>query len=274
MSDTNCNHQCASCGVEGCSARTEIAKLKTNEMTSIKKTIAIISGKGGVGKSLVTSLLAKELTEKGYKAGILDADVTGPSIPKAFGILGMAEADEHGIYPRKSKKGVAIMSVNLLLPDAGDPVLWRGPLIAGLVGQMYTDVYYGELDYLLIDMPPGTGDVPLTVFQQIPVNAAIIVTSPQDLVSLIVGKSIRMALDMNVPLLGVVTNMAYMRCPHCNERIDIYGEGRARIAATFGLPALDELPIDPLLAASIDRGSLEDYEGQLLKETVEAVEKI
>lgn len=265
MSDKDCNHVCEGCSEENCASRQEIQKLNVLPDTKIKRIIAVLSGKGGVGKSLVTSLLAKELHEKGYKVGILDADITGPSIPKAFGALQMAEADEKGIYPVLSEKGIPLISVNSLLENHSDPIIWRGPLIAGLVSQLYSEVHYGELDFLLIDMPPGTGDIPLTVFQQIPVDGAFMVSTPQDLVSLIVEKSIKMTEAMNVPLLGMITNMAYVTCPDCGKKIRLYGEPSLALAKAHNIDSLDEIGIDPLLTMAIDAGSIEEYPTALLE---------
>ncbi len=259
MSENDCSHDCSSCGVEGCQSR-EIEKLKTLDGVKIKKTIAVISGKGGVGKSLITSLLAKELSEKGYKVGILDADITGPSIPKAFGAESQAYGDEEGIDPVLSKKGLPLISVNSLLEDETEPIIWRGSLISNFVGQLYSSTRWGELDFLLIDMPPGTGDVPLTVFQQISIDGVVIVTTPQDLVGLIVTKSVKMANMMNINILGLVTNMAYVECPDCHKKIYLYGKP----SEINGLDNLDEVGIDPALSKKIDCGEIEYYEKALL----------
>lgn len=276
MSNNECNEKsCEGCSKENCPSHQKIEKLKTNPGTKIKHTIAVISGKGGVGKSLVTSLLAKELHELGHSVAIMDADITGPSIPKAFGVVDKAMGDETGIYAIKSKGGIPLMSVNCLLEDESDPIVWRGPLIANLVTQLYSNVIYGEVEYLLIDMPPGTGDVPLTVFQQIPVDGAIVISTPQDLVSLIVEKSVKMGKQMNVPLLGVVTNMAYVNCPHCNEKIYLYGKPKTEeIAKEFGLRNLDEVAIDPLLASKVDAGDIESYAKRLLPKATSLLENL
>ncbi len=276
MSESNCTKEgCEGCNEADCPSRKEIEKFKPNPKSKITHTIAVISGKGGVGKSLVTSLLAKELAEKGHSVAVMDADVTGPSIPKAFGVKEKASGDESGIFALESKGGIKIMSVNNLLEDETDPIVWRGPMISSLVGQLYTDVIYGEVEYLLIDMPPGTGDVPLTVFQQIPVDGAFIVTSPQDLVSLIVEKSVKMGKQMNIPLLGLITNMAYIECPHCKERIYPYGESKsASIAKDYEIENLDMIPIDPSLRVSIDNGEIEQYSKELLPKAIEILEKM
>lgn len=270
----DCNHDCGSCDVENCSSR-EIKKLVPNKLSNIKKAYAVISGKGGVGKSLVTSLLASALRKKGKEVAIIDADVTGPSIPKAFGLNGvMAGSDGTNLFPVMSKGGIKIMSANVLLEDPEAPIIWRGPLIAGFVQQLYTDVAYGDVDYLLIDMPPGTGDIPLTVFQMIPVDGIIVVTSPQELVSMVVAKSINMAKMMNIPILGVVENMSYIKCPKCDERITVFGDGTSKSQIEKqGLKVLAELPIDPKLATLVDKGNVEDYEASDLKQIVEMLEK-
>lgn len=270
MSEPNCAHDCSSCGVEGCGSRT-IEKLKTIEGSKIKKIIAVVSGKGGVGKSLVSSLLAKELVEKGYKVGVLDADVTGPSIPKAFGAYAQAMGDEEGIYPVESRKGMPLMSVNSLLPDTTEPIIWRGSLVSNFVGQLFSQTYWGELDFMVIDMPPGTGDVPLTVFQQIPVDGIVVVSTPQDLVSLIVTKSVKMAQMMDIPTIGMVTNMAYVKCPDCDKKIFLYGEPSYAVAASYGLEPLDEIGIDPHLAHLVDNGEIEEYETTVLSKTTDRI---
>lgn len=270
-----CDHNCENCSVENCGSR-GIEKLKPHELSKIKKTIAIISGKGGVGKSLVTTLVAVSLKNKGYKVGILDADVTGPSIPQAFGFKAyLCDGDENGIYPALTKNKMPIISSNLLLENPSAPLVWRGPMISNLVSQLYSQVIFGELDYLLIDMPPGTGDVPLTVFQQIPVDGCIVVSSPQDLVSLVVSKSVNMADEMHIPMLGLIENMAYVKCPHCGEKIDLFGEDKIqKIAAEYKLPLLAELPLDSSFRKLIDEGRAEDYHGHDFDKAVETIEKI
>ena len=247
---------------------------KTHELNEIKKTVAVLSGKGGVGKSLVTSLLAVEMRKKGHKVGILDADITGPSIPKIFGgDDDRADTSEFGIYPAITHNGIKIMSINLLLEKNDAPVIWRGPLIAGAVKQFWTDVIWGKLDYLFFDMPPGTGDVVLTVFQSVPLDGIIIVTSPQDLVSLIVKKAYNMAKTMNIPILGIIENMSYILCPECGKRIDVFGESKAdKVAQEMGIPFLGRLPIDPDLAALCDSGNIEKFEKDYVDECIEVVE--
>ena len=251
-----CNHNCSSCGVEGCSSRIEKAKL--NERSKIKRIIGVLSGKGGVGKSFVTSLIASSLAKRGYSVGILDADVTGPSIPKAFGVYGPCEGEDSIIYPIESRTGIKIMSANLLLDNEAEPIVWRGPLLGNLVKQFYEDVLWEELDYLLIDMPPGTGDVALTIFQMLPVDDLIIVTSPQDLVSLIVTKALKMANMMNIHTLGVVENMSYLVCPKCEEQIKVFGESHLEeFAKENNVKVLAKLPIRTENAGLIDMGKVE-----------------
>ena len=269
-----CNHDCASCSVDGCGER-KIEKLKPNENTTIKHCFAVISGKGGVGKSLVTSLLASLMNKKGYSVAILDADVTGPSIPQAFGLKGkMATSDETCIYPVLSKHGIKIMSANLLMPDDESPIIWRGPMIAGFVSQLYTDVCYGDIDYMFIDLPPGTGDVPLTIFQQYPIDGIIIVTSPQELVSMVVSKSINMAKMMYINTIGIVENMAYIKCPKCSEKVRVFGDNdsKNRIEKS-GIKVVGELPIDPEIAKLVDKGEIEEYKTNDLDELVSLLEQ-
>ncbi len=260
----NCSHDCASCGSD-CGERTQEKmdfREKPNELSHIKKVIGVVSGKGGVGKSLVTSLMAVSMRRLGYKTAILDADITGPSIPKAFGITQKAEGSELGIYPVESKTGISVMSLNLLLPNDTDPVIWRGPVIAGTVKQFWTDVIWGDVDYMFIDMPPGTGDVPLTVFQSLPVDGLIIVTSPQELVSMIVEKAVKMAQMMDIPVLGLVENLSYFKCPDCGGEHHIFGESHIdEIAAKYGIKTVAKLPIDTRLAAACDAGMIELFDG-------------
>ncbi len=273
MSENNCGGNCASCS-SNCSERKKESLFEpTSEFNDIKHVIAIVSGKGGVGKSAVTSMLAVTLCKKGYKVGILDADITGPSIPKAFGITAKAMQNEIGILPAETKSGIKIISVNMLLPDGEQPVVWRGPVIAGLVKQFWQDVVWGELDYLLVDCPPGTGDVPLTVFQTIKLDGAIVVTSPQDLVSLIVKKALNMAKMMNINVLGVLENMSYVVCPDCGKKFSVFGESDGAYS-DFGVKLLAKMPIDPSLAAMIDNGNVELYDGDLLSEAVGEIEKL
>ena len=252
----NCTHNCETCG-ESCPSREGgFPKEQLKEGCSVKKVIGIVSGKGGVGKSMVTSLLSVILNRRGYHTAILDADVTGPSIPKAFGLHGRAQGTEMGILPVKSKLGTDIMSVNLLLGNETDPVVWRGPVIAGAVKQFWTDVLWNDVDYMFVDMPPGTGDVPLTVFQSLPVDGIIIVTSPQELVSMIVTKAVHMAQMMSIPVLGLIENYSYYQCPDCGAKHAIFGESHLeQEAMQLGLPLLAQLPIDPELAAAIDVGN-------------------
>lgn len=254
MSD--CTHDCSTCG-ENCSEREDLTA-PLNPGSHIKHVIAVMSGKGGVGKSLVTSALASAAAKAGKKVGILDADITGPSIPKAFGLHDRAVGDDAGIYPVPTPGGIKVMSLNLLTPDETDPVVWRGPVIAGAVKQFWSDVVWGDLDYLFVDMPPGTGDVPLTVFQSLPVDGIIMVTSPQDLVSMIVTKAVKMAHMMSVPVLGVIENYSYFKCPDCGKEHKIFGESRLdEVAKAMNLTVLARLPIDPALAAACDAGTLE-----------------
>ena len=266
-----CSHDCANCA-EKCSKESLLAP--QNKASNVKKVIGIVSGKGGVGKSLVTSMLAVTMQRRGYKTAILDADITGPSIPKAFGLTGICEAAPlGGILPMETKTGIEVMSVNVLLEDVTSPVVWRGPVIAGTVKQFWTDVVWGDLDCMLIDCPPGTGDVPLTVFQSIPLDGIVIVTSPQDLVSLIVEKAVNMAKLMNIPIVGIVENMSYVKCPDCGKEIHIFGESKIEeIAAKFNIPVLAKLPIDPALAAMCDAGTIELCENDTAASIAEAIE--
>lgn len=271
-----CTHDCGSCPSGGSCGEFDPKSLleDPNPGSDVKKIIAVVSGKGGVGKSLVTSLMAVNMQRRGHKVGVLDADVTGPSIPKAFGITDKAEADEVGIMPIPTTTGIKTMSVNNLLENDTDPVLWRGPIIAGLVKQFWTDVQWAYVDYLFVDMPPGTGDVPLTVFQSLPIDGIIVVTSPQDLVSMVVAKAIKMAEMMNVPVLGLVENYSYFKCPECGTQTQLFGPSKAdAVAEEFGLDVLAKLPIDPKLAAACDRGMIELYEGDWLDEAAAKLEK-
>lgn len=246
-----------------------------NEASSVKKVIGVVSGKGGVGKSLVTSMLAVLMNRRGYAAAILDADITGPSIPKAFGVTGRAEGSELGIFPKKTKMGIEIMSVNLLLERVTDPVVWRGPIIAGTVTQFWKDVIWNDIDFMFIDMPPGTGDVPLTVFQTIPLDGIIVVTSPQELVSMIVGKAVNMAQMMNIPVIGLVENMSYVECPDCKKRINIFGESKLdEVAKEYKLDILARLPISPEIASQVDKGVIELFEADWLENAADIIEKI
>ena len=258
----DCTHDCSTCGSDCPSREGGIPKAVLNENSSIKKVIGIVSGKGGVGKSMVTALSALAATRNGYKTGIMDADITGPSIPKMFGVHSKAYGSEFGIMPEVTPTEIKMMSINLLVENETDPVVWRGPVIGGVVEQFWTDVCWGDLDVLFIDMPPGTGDVPLTVFQSLPVDGIIVVTSPQDLVSMIVAKAVKMAELLNIPVLGLVENMSYMTCPHCGEKIHMFGESSAKaVAATYGIKLLEQLPIDPVLSQEADAGKIEFNEG-------------
>ena len=257
----NCTHNCETCGMN-CPSRTGGApqdmREKPHELSSIKKVIGVVSGKGGVGKSMTSAMLAVLLNRRGYHTAVLDADVTGPSIPKLFGLHGRAMATEQGILPVRTKTGIDVMSVNLLLENETDPVVWRGPVIAGAVKQFWQDVIWKDVDFMFVDMPPGTGDVPLTVFQSLPVDGIIVVTSPQQLVSLIVEKAVNMAAMMNVPVLGVVENMAWAVCPHCGEKLYVFGESHVEeVAAAHGLPVLARCPLNPQLAKQADLGVIE-----------------
>lgn len=277
INESNCTHDCGSCpSAGGCGSFDPKSLLaETNEFSKVKKVIAIVSGKGGVGKSLVTSLMTISMQRRGAVCGIMDADVTGPSIPKVFGVSEKAEGSDAGIFPLQTSTGIKTISVNNLLENDSDPVLWRGPIIAGLVKQFWTDVMWGETDYLFVDMPPGTGDVALTVFQSLPIDGIIVVTSPQDLVSMIVEKAVKMAEMMDVPVLGLVENMAYLECPHCGEEISVFGQSRtAEVAEAHGLEVLGRIPIDPKLAAACDRGLIETFEGDWLEKAVEKVEAL
>lgn len=272
MSD--CNHDCSSCG-ETCEKK-DFMETPRND-TRIGKMIAVVSGKGGVGKSMVTDLLAVATLRKGYKVAVLDADITGPSVPKAFGVKdkAMATEDGSGIYPVETAQGVKVMSMNLLLPEEGDPVVWRGPVIGGAVKQFYTDVVWGDVDYMFVDMPPGTGDVPLTVFQSLPIDGIIIVTTPQDLVSMIVEKAVKMASMMNIKILGVVENMSYIKCPHCGEKSYPFGKSDiAEVAAKYSLPVLATLPIDEKLSAAADKGEIETVDTSVIDGAAEAAERL
>ena len=271
-----CNHDCKSCSAD-CQSRQPSSFLEPlNPQSTVKKVIGVVSGKGGVGKSLVTSLMACKMRARNNRVGILDADITGPSIPKAFGVHEMVRvtADEL-MVPCESQTGIQMLSANLILEHETDPVIWRGPIIAGVVKQFWTDVMWGDLDYLLVDMPPGTGDVPLTVFQSIPLDGIIIVTSPQDLVSMIVAKAVNMAKKMNVPIIGLVENMSYLVCPDCGKKISVFGESRIEeVAREYQIPVLAQLPIDPKIADSVDQGVVEYVESPWLDHAADVIEKL
>lgn len=254
---SECTHDCGSCGQKCGEAHPQMAL--PHEGSHIKKVVAVVSGKGGVGKSLVTSLMAVNAQRRGYKAAVLDADITGPSIPKVFGIKERAQAAEDALFPCMSGKGVSVMSLNLLTDNETDPVIWRGPVIAGAVTQFWTDVVWGDVDYMFVDMPPGTGDVPLTVFQSLPIEGIIIVTSPQELVSMIVEKAVNMAKLMRIPILGIVENMSYLKCPDCGKEIKIFGESHLeKVSAENGIEILGRIPIAPEIASLCDAGCIED----------------
>ena len=269
---------CAGCASAGScpSAQGQQSFLEeANRFSNIKKVIGVVSGKGGVGKSFVTGSLAVELSKRGFSVGILDADLTGPSIQKMFGIKGQAEGDMNGIYPKETANGIRVMSINMLLEDEELPVIWRGPVLAGVVKQFWTDVIWGELDYLLVDMPPGTGDVPLTVFQSLPLDGIVIVTSPQDLVTMIVKKAYNMAAEMNVPVLGIVENYSYLECPDCGKKINVFGESHIdEVAESMGLPVLGKMPIMPELSALSDKGSFELIENDKISDAVKAISEL
>lgn len=272
----NCTHDCSTCG-ENCPSRQGPQSFlePQNALSNVKKVIGVVSGKGGVGKSLVSSLLATELRRRENQVAVLDADITGPSIPKCFGLKQRARSDENGIYPVETKTGIKVMSVNLLLEEETNPVVWRGPVIAGAIKQFWTDVVWGDVDYMFVDMPPGTGDAPLTVFQSLPLSGIIIVTSPQELVSMIVSKAVEMAKLMEVPVLGLIENMSYFTCPDCGKQLHVFGESHIdEVAAKYDLKVLGKLPIDPTLAASCDNGVIELFEGDWLNAAADLLEAL
>lgn len=270
---SNCNHDCGSCD-KSCGEREEDFRARPHELSFVKKVIGVVSGKGGVGKSLVTCLLADKFNKRGYSSAVLDADITGPSVPKAFGITEKASGGADFILPVKSSGGVRIMSLNLLTENETDPVVWRGPVIAGTVKQFWTDVAWGDVDYMFVDMPPGTGDVPLTVFQSFPVDGIIIVTSPQGLVSMIVEKAVNMARMMNIPIIGVVENYSYFVCPDCGKKAEIFGKSHIEeIASRFSIPVLARFPMDPELASLMDEGKIENNNAKYADDVVSAIEK-
>ena len=272
---SSCSGNCSSCGSTSCGDRkAESLLAELNPNSSVKKVIAVVSGKGGVGKSTVTSMLAVSMARKGKRVGVLDADITGPSAPTAFGVTECQGACEDGLYPALSRGGIQVMSINLLLDDPNSPVVWRGPVIAGAVKQFWTDVIWEDVDYMFVDMPPGTGDVPLTVFQSLPVDGIVIVTSPQDLVSMIVAKAVKMAEMMHIPVLGFVENYSYLQCPDCGKKINVFGKSHLdEIAAQFNLPVLARLPIDPAVAEAYDNGLMETVNTDAVAGVIEAIEK-
>lgn len=267
---SECTHDCSSCS-ENCSSRDAAPQHEAPHADShIKHVIGVVSGKGGVGKSIVTSMLAAAMMKKGYKTAILDADITGPSIPKAFGVKGEIYEARGGLLPLVSRGGIKIMSLNLLLEDESAPVVWRGPIIAGTVKQFWTDVVWDDVDYMFVDMPPGTGDVPLTVFQSVPLDGIIIVTTPQELVSMIVEKAVKMAGLMNIPVLGLVENMSYVKCPDCGKVIEVFGKSHAEeLAGEYKIPLLARFPIDSSLAALVDSGNIEDLPEEYTEKILE-----
>ena len=271
---SSCNGNCSSCSSSDCGDRKQESLLATlNPKASVKKVIAVVSGKGGVGKSTVTSMLAVAMARTGKRVGVLDADITGPSAPTAFGVTECAGATPDGLYPAVTRGGIQVMSINLLLDNTTDPVVWRGPVIAGAVKQFWTDVIWEDVDYLFVDMPPGTGDVPLTVFQSLPVDGIVIVTSPQDLVSMIVSKAVKMANMMHVPVFGFVENYSYLQCPDCGKKIEVFGKSKLdEVADAFGLPILARLPIDPNVATCYDSGLMETVNTDAMAQVLTAVE--
>jgi len=272
---SSCNGNCSSCSSSDCGDRKKESLLaKLNPKSTVKKVIAVVSGKGGVGKSTVTAMLAVAMARKGNRVGVLDADITGPSAPTAFGVTECQGANDDGLYPALTKSGIQVMSINLLLDDASSPVVWRGPVIAGAVKQFWSDVIWEDVDYMFVDMPPGTGDVPLTVFQSLPVDGIVIVTSPQDLVSMIVTKAVKMANMMHIPVLGFVENYSYLECPDCGKRINVFGESKLdAMAAELGIPVLARLPIDPRVAEIYDNGAMESVNTDAIADVLETVER-
>ena len=276
------NKQCSSSSCdkkscEGCSSakKNTIPKEELNAYSAIKKVVGVVSGKGGVGKSFVTASLANEMAAKGYRVGILDADITGPSIPRMYGLKGAAMADDNGIYPMLTENDIKIMSINLLLPQEDSPVIWRGPVIAGTVKQFWSDVVWGDLDYLFVDMPPGTGDVPLTVFQSLPVDGIVIVTSPQELVQMIVKKAYNMAGMMDIPVLGVVENYSYLKCPDCGKEIKLFGESHIdEVASELAMQVLGKMPLDPAYAELADAGLFYKADNPYLEDAVKKIENM
>lgn len=273
--DENCTHDCSTCSANCASRNAAPQKEAPHSASRIKKVIGVVSGKGGVGKSIVCSMLAVEMSRRDYKTAILDADITGPSIPKSFGVKGEIISAGDGMLPLQSKTGIQIMSINLLLDDESRPVVWRGPVIAGAVKQFWTEVIWNDVDYMFIDMPPGTGDVPLTVFQSIPVDGIVIVSTPQELVSMIVEKAVNMAKMMNVPIVGLIENMSGVICPDCGRKIDVFGASHADEAAErFGIKLLSRIPLDPKLSALCDKGMIELADNDYMSDAAAALEQI
>ncbi len=268
----SCSGNCSTCGSDCADRKAESLLAKLNERSTVKKVIAVVSGKGGVGKSTVTSMLAVAMARRGKRTAVLDADITGPSAPTAFGVTQCQGANEDGLYPALSRSGIQVMSINLLLDNNTDPVVWRGPVIAGAVKQFWTDVIWEDVDYMFVDMPPGTGDVPLTVFQSLPVDGIVIVTSPQDLVGMIVSKAVKMANMMHIPVLGFVENYSYLECPDCGKKIEVFGKSHLdEVAKSFDLPVLAKMPIDPKVTEAFDSGLMETIPTDNLSGVVEKI---
>ncbi|MCQ2977848.1 MAG: Mrp/NBP35 family ATP-binding protein [archaeon] len=271
--ENECTHDCSTCSLD-CASKEIDFREKLNEYSKVNKRIAIVSGKGGVGKSFVTSMLASGVNKRGKKVGILDADITGPSIPKMFGLTDKVTNSEKGWVPVTTKNGIDVVSINLMLEDETSPVIWRGPVIAGTVRQFYSEVHWDNIDYMFIDMPPGTGDVPLTVFQSLQLDGIIIVTSPQDLVSMIVSKALNMAKEMNIPVLGIVENYSYLQCPDCNKKISVFGESKIdEVGEEFQVEVLGKLPINPDYASMCDKGSVEDIKNDEIEKIIDKILK-
>ena len=269
---SECTHDCSSCSAD-CGSRD--LRAPANSRSSIKKVIAVVSGKGGVGKSTVTASLAVAMAQRGHKVAVLDADITGPSIPTAFGIHEKATGDDTALFPAVTPSGIKVMSLNLLTANETDPVIWRGPVIAGVVTQFWSDVVWGDVDYMFVDMPPGTGDVPLTVFQSLPIDGVIMVTSPQDLVGMIVKKAVGMANMMNIPVLGFVENYSYLTCPDCGKKLEVFGKSKLdAVSEELGIPVLARLPIDPLVAQAVDEGLVEMANVDAVNPVIEKLETI
>ena len=270
---SECTHDCSTCGKDCADRTAESFRKNLREGASVKKVIAVVSGKGGVGKSLVTCLMASEMQRRGFSCAVLDADITGPSVPKSFGVHEHCMGTDEYLFPVTTRTGIQLMSMNLLLENETEPVVWRGPVIAGAVTQFWTDVLWRDVDYMFVDMPPGTGDVPLTVFQSLPIDGVVIVTTPQDLVSMIVSKAVNMAEMMNVPVLGIVENMSYYVCPDCGKKHEIFGRSQAEsVAEAFEIPHVAKLPIDPAITAMVDAGEVERVSGEYVKGLADSFE--
>ncbi len=277
VNQNNCNHQCSSCGVEGCGGRKDPADMMfhLNPRSSVRKIIGVVSGKGGVGKSFVTSMLAAEMQRRGHRTAVLDGDITGPSQAMAFGIHEPAMSDGEVTFPAVTPNGIQVISTNMLLDRDDVPVLWRGPLVSGILKQFYEEVFWDDVDYMFVDMPPGTSDVPLTLFQSFPLDGIVVVTSPQELVSMVVAKAINMAKSMNVNIIGLIENMAYVKCPCCDEKILAFGRSHIQeTAAKYGLPVIAQVPLDPRIAEAGDAGTMEDLEIEEIKTAVDVLENI